>query len=64
MTAARSTTAHGGPISDAVVPRVPRVAVFLHPHVPGCVTPPSVVVMQAIEDWECHGQTVCLGVEA
>ncbi|HLQ15996.1 MAG TPA: hypothetical protein VK256_09110, partial [Candidatus Eisenbacteria bacterium] len=22
---------------------------------------PSVVVMQAIEDWECHDTTVCLG---
>jgi len=39
----------------------PVLAVFSIRTSLGCVTPPSVVVMQAIEDWECHGQTVCLG---
>jgi len=38
------------------------VGYFLHPQSPGGSRRPSVVVMQAIEDWECYDMTVSLGV--
>jgi len=44
-----------------VYQRVPVLAVFSIRTSWAASRRLPVVVMQAIEDWECHGQTVCLG---